>query len=153
MKKAVIIIGAIVLIIAAMIGVAALMHHCGVKDPEFKIFGSLDELSCFDGYETSEIPDRQELTEGLTIEQRKCFKVDFKGSEYKVCGYVFSSQAEAALFSQRYEKTDRSNRASYVIDKGNRALLFEGSAIRGKEFKSYLFEHLTETIEVFYPEQ
>lgn len=152
MKKTVIIIGSIILTVAVLIGASALMHHCGVKDPEFKIFGSLDELSCFDGYETEEIPDRQELTDGLTIEQRNCFKVDFKGSEYKVYGYVFSSQVEAALFSQRYAKTDRSNRSSYIIDKGSRALLFEGSTMPGKEFKSYLFEHLTETIEVFYPE-
>ena len=152
MKKTVIIIGSIILTIAALIGAAALMHHCGAKAPEFKIFAGLDELSCFDGYETEEIPDRQELTDGLTIEQRNCFKVDFKGSEYKVYGYVFSTNEEAALFSERYRNSDRSNRSSYIIDKDNRALLYEGSVMRGRAFKSYLFEHLTETIEVFYPE-
>ena len=152
MKKTVIIIGSIILTVAVLIGASALMHHCGVNGPEFKIFGSLDELSCFDDYETEEIPDRQELTEGLEIKERNCFKVNFEGSEYSVYGYVFASPDDASLFAERFRNTDRSNMSSYIIEKDERVLLYCGSVLRSKRFKEYLFDNLTETVEVFYPE-
>ena len=152
MKKTVVVICVIAAVIAVLIGVAALMHHCGVKAPEFRIFGSLDELSCFDGYETEEIPDRQDLTEGLEIKARNCFKVVYEGSEYYVYGYLFASPDDASLFSERFRNTDRSSMASYIIEKDERVLLYYGGVWHGRSFKEHLFESLTEKVEVFYPE-
>ena len=81
--------------VSALISICVILHYSGSGTPVFKIFGSLDELSCFDSYDTSEIPDRSDLVEGLTIKDKRCFEVDFNGTAYSIYAYVFETPEDA----------------------------------------------------------
>lgn len=134
--------------VSALIAICVILHYSGSGTPVFKIFGSLDELSCFDSYDTSEIPDRSDLVEGLTIKDKRCFEVDFNGTAYSIYAYVFETPEDAAAFAGRYRKTDRSNCASYIISQDDKALLYIGGVFQNKAFKEYLYDHLS--IEIDY---
>ena len=131
----------------AIIAVCVLLHYSNCSTPVLKIFGSLDELSCFDSYETTEIPDRLDLIEGLTIKDKRCFDVDFNGTTYSIYAYVFESPEEAEAFAARYRKTARSNCASYIISKDERALLYIGGVASSTAFAEYLYDHLSVEID------
>lgn len=148
MKKVLKPIIIIAVAVLALMLVCVILHFSGSNTPVFKIFGSLDELSCFDSYDTSEIPDRSDLVEGLTIKDKRCFEVDFNGTAYSIYAYVFETPEDAAAFAGRYRKTDRSNCASYIISQDDKALLYIGGVSQNKAFKEYLYDHLS--IEIDY---
>ena len=146
-RKGLLIAGAILAVFALLIGICAILHYSGCTGPEFKIFGELSELNCFEGYDTEEIGDIAELVEGLDIKERNCFEVDFKGTKYNVYGYVFASEEDALSFAERYGDTDRSNRASYIINSGEKALMYTGGVMKARQFRQFLLEHLSEKVD------
>ncbi len=146
-RKGLLIAGAILAVFALLIGICAILHYSGCTGPEFKIFGELSELNCFEGYDTEEIGDIAELVEGLDIKERNCFEVDFKGTEFKVYGYVFASEQDARLFADRFADTNRTNGSSYVISSGEKALMYTGGVMKARQFRQFLFEHLSEKVD------
>lgn len=111
------------------------------KKLDYRIFGSLDEFSCFDAYETEELPDPEEPTKGLAINDRRCFSVSFEGYDFNVYAYVFASDADAASFAERCGGL--SEGALYSVSRDDRAMLVTGGEKRSRQFLKYLFEHLT----------
>ena len=147
MKKPVRIIAAAaaVLIIIVLLAVSASKQSC--QPLSYKIFGSLDEFSCFDNYEKTELSDPEGLTDGLSVRSRRCFSVSFEGYDFNVYAYVFTSAADAEEFAARGGSGDAPG-SLYCVSKDNRALLVTGGQTRSRQFLNYLFEHLTVAVDM-----
>jgi hypothetical protein len=129
---------------------------CFTPPKTFKMFGSLDEFSCFDSYEPEDIPDRSNLVKDLEIQERRCFKVNYKGTNFEVFAYVFGSDEDAETFSRRFREEKNSPlfhyNTYYITCYENKGLLYTGgvlSAIRANDFEQYLFDNLSIQIDPF----
>lgn len=147
MNRTVRIISLIAAAVIAVIAIAVAVSKQGCQEPTYKIFGSLNEFSCFDNYEKKELPDNFELTDGLGVGEHRCFSVSFEGYDFNVYAYVFSSAEDAAAFKQRCENGGLAENVLYSVCDGSRALLVTGGEKRSAQFLNYLFDNLTVPVE------
>ncbi len=143
-------------VVILLLLLCALSSACTSPTKAFKIFGSLDEFSCFDSFEPEEIPDRQDLIKDLEIQERRCFKVNYKGTNFEVFAYVFGSDEDAETFSRRFREEKNSlfshYNTYYIMCYENKGLLYTGgvlSAIIANDFEQYLFDNLSIQIDPF----
>ncbi|MBR4658978.1 MAG: hypothetical protein IKP26_06965 [Clostridia bacterium] len=129
---------------------------CFTPPKTYKMFGSLDEFSCFDSYEPEDIPDRSDLVKDLEIQERRCFKVNYKGTTFEVFAYVFGSDEDAATFAKRFHETTdlpiRPYDSYYIMNKDRKALLYTGGLFSGftsSDFQQFLFENMSIEIDPF----
>ena len=92
----------------------------------------------------------------LEIQERRCFKVNYKGTNFEVFAYVFGSDEDAETFSRRFREEKNSlffhYNTYYITCYENKGLLYTGgmlSAIRANDFKQYLFDNLSIQIDPF----
>ena len=136
-------------IILILLSLCLVFSSCIRISRTYKIFGSLDEFSCFDSFEPEEIPDWEELVQGLDIKERRCFQVFYSGIRYEVYAYVFGTSDDAATFSSRFsehlKKPFVQYGSYYNASYQDRALLYIGESA-SSDFPNYLFDHLSAEI-------
>ena len=148
MKKRIIFIAAIAFIII-LVALILLVIRGGFLPSEYRIFGTLDELSCLNEYVNQSIEEDNNLIKGLAVAENKCVEVNYNGGIFKVYAYVFTSSTDASDFITRARRIHKSNGSFYMISDENRALYIEGSNKSYKDFMEFLFDHLTVRIDRF----
>ncbi len=148
--KILLILGCCLLGVALIAGLVSLLLNKWTKaiTTAPKIFVELNELEFLDDYQAVSIPDDTRAVKDLTIVDRKCVQVNYKGGEFKLYAYVFSTTQEAVEFDARVTRIskERDNGYFYMTHQKERAIFVDGSLRSSEKFMDLLYEHLSSTV-------